>query len=322
MKIIKNATIYKATLPSNDALTKHVEEAIFTDITPAMLSTSGFVLNKATGALVSRIGGDLGVALTVRHDEKILPRGAVNAAIDKAMAEAIEAKGELLTKEEVEDVKARTYSHLVATALVKTTTITGLYHRESELLVVLTPSKAMASIFINRLINAVGSVKTSTINVSDVRGGLTTRLKNYLAGAEAAFDGFNLGDSCVLKGDTGKASFDLDNLDTARQGLSEGLAAKMMVERLELEHGSMSFKLTHDFSLRGITYFGELTEDEQTERDDMDSGQVWAAEAAIQLLQLSAAVGALCELFGYNEERDAPKGEGEQEAEEAADAEV
>ena len=320
MKIIKNATIFKADLPSTEALAKHIEQAQFSEISPTMTSTSGFVPNRVTGELVTPIAG--GFALTLRQDEKILPAASVKAAVDKAAAEAIEAKGELLTDDEFAVVEERTRANLIASALVRTTSITALYYREDSTLVVLTPAKSKAQEFVDRLVQAVGSVETRTINISDIRGGLTTRLKKRLSGDEAAFDGFNLGDSCVLKGDAGKASFDLENLSIAHQGLIEAMEAGMVVERLELEHGTMSFKLAHDFTLRGITYFGELTEDELAERDDFDRAALWRTEAATQLVQLAAAIRALCDLLGYNEERDAPKGEGEQEAEGAADVEV
>lgn len=314
MKIIKTATVYKATLPSTQALEKHLAEIPFAPISEVMVSQAGFVNNETTGELVTPIPG--GYSFTMRYDEKILPAKAVKRAIKEKLAKAAEEADAPLTEEEEAKLTDSVRAELIANALVKTTIVTAFYCVADEMLIVHTSSKRHADRLVNLLIQAAGSVTTTTIHVSDVKGGLTTRLKNHLAGAERAFDGFNLGDSCVLKGDAGKATFDLENLDTARQGLSEALEAKMIVERLELEHGTMSFKLTSDFSIRGIVFFGELTEDEQQEREDFDTAQLWRTEASIQMLQLVAAIKALCDLLGYQEDRDAPKEAGEDQQEE------
>ncbi|MNZ81436.1 DNA translocase FtsK [compost metagenome] len=73
----------------------------------------------------------------------------------------------------------------------------------------------------------------------------------------------------------------------------------MQVELMELVHEGVSFKLTHDFKLRAISFHGELTEDEEEQREDADDAFLWRIEAATQLLQLVATIKALCDLFEY-----------------------
>ncbi|MNL06487.1 DNA translocase FtsK [compost metagenome] len=91
----------------------------------------------------------------------------------------------------------------------------------------------------------------------------------------------------------------MSNLDDARQGLLEGLKGDMQVELMELVHEGVSFKLAHDFKLRSIDFHGELTEDEEDQRDNADAAYLWRIEAATQLLQLVATIKALCDLFEY-----------------------
>ena len=299
MKIIKTAIVFKAELPRAELLAKHVEELPFVPVGETFVSSIGFVPNPVTGELVTTIEG--GLSVTLRYDEKILPKPAVRAAIQEKIEALEDQKGFELTNDERAEAEERVMADLISKALVKSTVVNAFYLTSEGFLIVPTTNKDMAQRVIHALIKVCGSVTTQTIHVNNIKGGLTARLGNYLDGHEDAFDGFSLGDSCLLRHKSNKASFDLDNLDAARQGLRESIDAEMEVERMELVHGTMSFKLTKDFHLRGISFFGELTEDEMNERADLDGAALWRTEAAVQLLQVSAAIKALCDLLGYKE---------------------
>ena len=297
MKIIKSAITYKAELPRAEVMAEHLKEIPFEPVGETFISRASFVPNPATGELLTSIDG--GFSITVRYDEKILPKAAVRAAIAEAQKKYEEEIGEL-DKEQAAALAERVTADLIAKALVKTSTVNAFYHTEKQLLIV-PASKNLANVVINLLIKACGSVKTSTIHVDDIKGGLTTRLRSHLDGAEDAFQGFKLGESCLLKHKSEKVSFDLANLDHAKQGLGEALNSEMQVERMELVHGEMSFKLAKDFRISGIDYFGELTEEEMDEREDWDGAMIWRTEASVQMLQLVAAIDQLCHVFGYKE---------------------
>lgn len=298
MKLLKNAIVYKAELPRNELLAQHLQEVPFTPVGETLISSGGFIPSPVTGELLTPIEG--GCVFTVRYDEKILPKAAVKAAITAALAQA-EAEDGPLDEDEQGALMERVTGELIAKALVKTTVVNVFYSAADQYLVVPTSSKNLANVAISLLIKACGSVKTSTIHVDNIKGGLTTRLKNHLAGIEDAFEGFKLGESCLLKHKSEKVSFDLANLDHAKQGIAEALKAEMQVERMEMVHGQMSFKLAKDFRITGIDYFGELTEDEMAERDGWDAAMIWRAEASVQLLQLADAIEQLCKVFGYKE---------------------
>jgi recombination associated protein RdgC len=301
VKIIRNAIVYKAELPAIDLLAGHLAEKPFEPIGETFINRAGFVPDKISAELITPISG--GLSFLVRFDEKILPKASVDAAVTEEQ-KAVEEEGIEMTKELKAQIKERVYAELVAKALVQTTYIRAFYFTADQYLVVNTTNKNHAALVISMLIQVVGSVKTQTIHVANVKGGLTVRLKNYIAGNREAFDGFKVGESCLLKLEKNKASFDLENLDHARAGINESLEKGMEVERMELVHGEMSFKLTKDFHLRGISFFGELSEDEQTEREEFDAVEMWKVEAAAQLLQVAAAIRGLCDLLGYKEPAD------------------
>lgn len=308
MNLLKNAIIFSAELPSRDLMLNHLAEIPFAPVGETMVSRAGFIPNVTTGELVTPIEG--GYSFSVRLDEKMLPKAAVRRAIGDAIQAY--ADEEELDVSELEDnlvgqIEERTMVKLIANALIKTTIVHCFYSESAQYLIVPTTSKPLAQTVMSLLIKAVGSVKTSTIHVSNIKGGLTTRLKNFLGtdeddGIESAFDGFKLGDSCLLKLKADKAKFDMDDLTAASAGLREALNAEMEVELMELVHQGVAFKLTHDFKLRGIQFLNELTEDELAQLEEADSAFAWRLTAAIQLLQVVALIDAICALFEYKRE--------------------
>ncbi|HEY6612713.1 MAG TPA: recombination-associated protein RdgC [Pseudomonas sp.] len=316
MKIITNAIVYKATLPEAAALVEHLAEMPFHAIPENLIASNGFIPTAATGELVTPLAG--GLCFTLRRDEKILPSKAVSAAIaaevERVEAELSEEAGEPV-KVEGDDYKAlkeRVRDELIAKALHTSTVTTCFYHADSRLLIVPVTNKKLAATIIGALVQACGAVETTTIHVSDVKGGLTTRLQRYFGDGETgAFEGFKLGDSVVMKGDMGKASFDLENLDHGKQGVLESLGKGLIAERLELvRNDAVSFRLTHQFDLRRIEFLGELSEEQAEEQEDWDFAYRWRHEAAVQMALLADVLQALCDLFGYQEpERTEPEGE-------------
>ena len=60
-----------------------------------------------------------------------------------------------------------------------------------------TTNKNIAGMAVAMLVKVVGSVKTETINISDIKNGLTTRLKNYINGVANA-EGLTVGNYIQL----------------------------------------------------------------------------------------------------------------------------
>jgi recombination associated protein RdgC len=305
MKLITNAIVYQADLPTLELVAQHLADFPFEPVGPAFVSRAGFIENKATGELVTPIEG--GFSFTVRIDEKILPKSAVRRAQDDAVREYCEQNS--ITAEELDEdtdafIRDGKLSSLIENALIKTTVVHAFYSAEHKFLIVPTTAKPAANTVINLLIQAVGSVKTSTIHVADIKGGLTTRMKKHLLGDDEAFDGFEIGQSLLLKGvaeaKSDKLKIDMGDLDLAKAAMTEALEERAMrIETMELVRNGVRFKLTDDFRLRGIDFEGELTEEEEQEREEADAAYLWRVEAAAQLVQLVDTIIALCDLFEY-----------------------
>ena len=310
MRLIKNAIVYRASLPDAEALALHLAEKPFTPVLESHQSSCGFIPHPTTKELVSQFPG--GYAFRMRLDAKPISKRAIDLATWEKVQAQQEELGRELVREEVDAIKVALVEEAVKTTLPERAELDAYYHIESRTLLVPTTSKDMASRMLFMLIEACGAVETSTIHVSNIKGGLTTRLQDYFGNDNSeAFDGFKLGDSVVMKSPQGRASFDLDNLDHARAGLLEALKAEMQAERLELCHAdTVNFKLTKDFHLRGISFIADESADEV---DIEDATELWQHHAGMQVLLLVATVQALCDLFGY-QEKEAGEADAEQQA--------
>lgn len=298
MRLIKNAIVYRASLPSAKALADHLAEKPFTPVPESQRTSCGFIPHPITNELVSKFPD--GYAVRMRLDTKPISKRAIRLAAGEKTQAQQEALGRTLTREEADEIEVALIEAAVKTTLPERIEVDAFYHIESHTLLVASTSKEVSSNLLGLLVEACGAVETSTIHVSNIKSGLTTRLYEYFENDNSpAFDGFKIGDSVAMKGKAGRASFDLENLDHAREGLVEAINTGMEVERMELCHAdTVNFKLTKDFHLRGISFLVNETEDEPEFEDGVEQ---WQHHAGMQTLLLVATVNALCELFGYQE---------------------
>ena len=295
MKLIKNAFIYRIDLPSADALENHLAEIRHRDILPSEFSNAGFVPAQENDLVANYDGG---IAFAVRHDEKILPSSVVNEETKRRVKEIEDANDCRVSKVERQAIKEQVTVDLLKVSHVRTRTITSFYHPASRFLIVPVSSRQQAAVVTSLLVRAVGAAKTTTINVSDVKGGLTTRLNEYLAsfGDTDAFGKFSLSPEVWLKGEGGKVSYQIESIEAADKGLIEALNGGMKVEAVRLGYGPASFKLTSDFTFKSVRF---AEPEDNMEHEVMLAH--WKHEAAIQVLGMVQAIEALCELFDYKE---------------------
>lgn len=301
MKLIKSATLYKMDLPAADLVAQHLEERRFTEMTSLEMTHHGFAPIEETGELLTVFPG--GFAFGFRIDAKLLPSSVVSTEV-KARVERIEQEqGYKPGKKQRREIREQVIDDLLPKALVKTTNLTIFYDTEHQILVVPTTSMTTADTVTGAMIHAIGSIKTSTIHVSDAKHGLTTRLRSYIAGQDHdAFGEFKPDDKVVLKGEAGSVSVTASDLDTVSEGIVEALGAGLTVDAIRLYHGrdddavGLSFVLGQDFRIRSID-FGAKPDTEGTEA--MTNAEKWQHEASVQMLQLIKAVTHLCDLLGY-----------------------
>lgn len=291
MKIIKNAFVYRISLPAVALLQDHLASMQHRPILETEGYAAGFVL--LHGEQVLPFAG--GFAFALQYDEKLLPASVINEEAKRRVAAQELVTGYKLAKPERQAIKEQVVVDLLRVSHVRSKTITAFYHVESQLLFVNTSSKHMAAVLTSRLVQAVGSAKTTTINISDVKGGLTTRLADYLAnfGQSEAFGEFDLHPEVWLKGETGKVTYQISELGDGDKGLIEALNTGMRVEAVRLGYGPVSFKLTGDFAFKAVRF----EDAEPADHDDVVAE--YTHECAVEVFAFVQALEALCTLFDY-----------------------
>lgn len=294
-KLIKNAIVYSAELPDADVLRTHLQQERFSEMTSLEWSSAGFVEIPATGELVSTF--EDGLAFAVRYDTKILPAGVIRAETEKRVKAIESAEFRKLSKKDKLAIKEQVTDDLLAKALTKTAIVTCYYEPKKQYLVVPVSSKQLADVVTGQLVHAVGSVKTTTINISNVKLGLTTKVGEWLADAESDTFGWDLqpGGHVKMVGEAESVSFDMTALDKARAGIEEALAKDFQVAELGMVFQERtSFRLTHEFRFKGFEFDYEPTEAE-------DKREAWNWDASLQLLEIGCLIDAMCDLLGYKE---------------------
>jgi recombination associated protein RdgC len=292
MKLIKNALVYKAELPGASALEKHLEEQLFTEPLELSAGSVGFVSRSGEG-LVDVFHG--GLAFTVRIDEKIIPAGAVKTELEKRVKALCEETGRVrIGKKERAEIKDMIILSFRAKALVKSTQVTCFYDTDKQYLIVPVTSRTTASLIVNLLISAVGSVTTQTIHVSDVKHGLTTRMDAWLKDDPHAFGNFYPTADVALTHGSEKLTVQMESLSNAKAALEKAFATGFTIKSMRLSSSEdVSFRLTSDFAFKSIK-FPVVPVEENIE-------DAWLHEASVQVLNMSAIISELCDMMGYQE---------------------
>lgn len=302
MNLIKSASVYRCTMPEAPGiLAAHLEEMPFRELQPAEFGRTSFVPPlEAYGDLALRFEG--GYAFAVRYDEKIVPASVTSAEAKKRISEIEAQEGRRLGRKERQEIRERVFASLVLRALVRTTVVTCFYLPADRLLVVPTTAKAAIGRVLENLVKVMGSLKATTIYVSEAKNGLTTRLDTYLEEGciGGAFDGFSVGANCKLRNPDGRRfAFKLNvELGEALQGLREAISGGAKVEELELIHedAGVTFRLSADFKIKGVG-----SDLESKASDFNDALDHWEHEASVQTLAFAVVVNDLCALLDYKE---------------------
>lgn len=298
---MKNIITFRAELPTAKALAEHLLELPFTELEENDFSRTGFVPNPVTQELVSTFEG--GYSVCLQYDEKILPAAAVKSEVDKRVAAIEESDGRAVKRKEREQIKDMVLNELVKRALSRSTLIYAYYHIESRYLYVVTSSKDLSQRLVHCLLKCVGSIKTETINVTDVKHGLTTRLTALINGGNEryTFGEFEVGDSCKLVRKFDKEDKETINYTGVMVKYCDELLVRLGdgfgVESLALNIQGLSFKLNLDFQMKSLAWAG----DEDTEQDE-DLVQAWMDDAATKVFILNHASSLLVQMLEYREE--------------------
>ena len=297
MQILNNAIVFKASLPSAEALADHMLELPFHEVQSNHKSSYGFVVSEITGEMVTPMAGVDGFSINVRIDDKVIPPSVVNKKV-KDRIKDIEAFGEVITSKRKGEVKTEVIYEMLPTAFAKTSIVTAYYERETGYLVIDTTRKSIASLVVSMLVKVCGSVTTETINVSDVKLGVTAKLRNLIDTEDFdSFDGFDVGEFCSLKKvETGeKKIYEGSSLTGDRaEDIVSDIDSGFVVENVQLSRNDVKFKLTSDFCFKQFK-FGKA----EIEADD--EAYSWRNESTSRFVLVSSVITAMCNLVGYKD---------------------
>lgn len=294
MNLIKNAICFATELPPVEELKAGIESMLFADVPEALIESLGFVLNPVTCELVTPLHN--GLSFTVRHDKKVIPKGVIDKETNKRVTDAEEKLERELTRTEKSAIKQDVIVNLAKKAMVETKLYTSYYHQADKLLIVDCVSSPLASRIAGLLVTALGTIKTATIHVSDLKHGLTTRLKSYQGGDKQAFNGMQVGHEVKVRNPIGNEVNTYAGIDVFEsEELKRSLENNYDVDSLRFTNGICNIKLTKDFQMKNIVW--SMPEQETAEDEVIDKPFSWRHEADVQITLLAAFSRTLCDMF-------------------------
>lgn len=302
-QLIKAAIVYSAELPADEHLEQHLKENAFTEMTSLQLRSAGFAAFDS-GLYTAPFPG--GVAFKVRVDEKIIPASALHQEVERMALETLRMTGRKPGKKERKELKDAALLSLAVRAFSRTSIITCFYERATQYLIVPTTSKKLSDTINSTLVHAVASMKTTTINVSGIKHGLTARMAKWLENDDEAFGEFNPSGDASLAIEKRRITVKMGHLLTAKEGLQEAISKGFQVTSLGFCHTDtgVEFRLTDAFHFKGVVF---LTE--PGEADDW-----FAAQAAIEVAEFSKVITELCNMMAYQEPEEGEAAEAEEGA--------
>lgn len=300
---IRNAIIYSAELPDANAMAEHLAKLTFTPITENGFSSSGFEACSFTGELATPLVGVDGYFFTMRFDAKIIPNDVIASMLADEVKAFAERNGRPASKKDRQNLKEAIIQNMLPTAPIRTKRITAYYDRSSKLLFVNTTNKGLASKLMSLTVHAVGSVKTSTIHISDLSNGLSVRLKAYLAGDKEAFspefapvERVKLFKK-IADSEKQVISYRIDQLEIVADAITARIDDFYRVSDIQIEAGAASFLLNDAFQFRGI----QLPSNDEEADSVEDLAFSFRSQVTAELLMISESAQSMLKLFGYKE---------------------
>lgn len=303
--MIKNAIVYRAQLPDSIHMIRHLqgrEPRPLQDFEAARVSFA----TATAGGISPAATFHGGYWIRMQVDEKVVPASIVKQETDKEVERIKQENGiKKMHLAERTEIKERVYLSMLETALVKTSFVRAYYHVGSQLLFVDTPTKKRAGQLLDALIKLTESVKTTTIHISDVAKGITTRLHDLVAGvSDEPFGPFTVRDTVKLVRTDERITFvdyDVANSHEIQELLVKGFE----VAEIKLDYNGHEFKLTGDFKFKGFTW----SKIEDTGEDEVEREINRAFDEVVILVEI---IEHLCGMMEYTlPEAGADQGDGE-----------
>lgn len=270
----KNALIYRlkkeSVITSEDYVQKlagELEKLHFTPCTSRDFSTCGWVppLGELSDQLYHFANGQL--LLTLRKEEKILPKPVITEELNKRVAKLESEQGRHLKKTEKDSIRDDVIYSLLPRAFTKSSTISIWINIPSSLVIVDAGSASRAEYALAILRKTVGSLPVMPLMMyNPIHVTLTEWVKTG-----SLPPGFSLGEEAELKailGDGGAGRFIKQEL--VSDEIMTHIEAGKYVTQLSLGwQNRISFKLTDSFSIKRIKFYDDiLSQNDDIDRED------------------------------------------------------
>lgn len=270
---IKNAIVYSVVMPPIETVAEQLALRPFAEALPHLTSSTGFIINENTNQLVTDFPG--GFMFILRRDDKIIPTEVINrsfSARQKAWEANLDRK---LTKDEKLSIKQTVVADLAVHAYSNTKLVHCFYLLKTGTLILDTTSNDLADTTLSVLVGTLGKLETKTLHVSDLKHGLTTRLKAYTdeddLDSMKAFGSLIVGTEVSMKRDEGNDEFTAKNVEVQiSKEIREALNNGCQVTAMRLSDGAVDVRLTKDFKLQSMKWVDQPErEDEDQSRDEV-----------------------------------------------------
>lgn len=297
---MKQAIIFKAKLPNLENIEKLVSEFCFTPVGDMSSGSHGFEFSdKVTEKYASVFNG--GYSLNYRLDQKIIPSSVIKEKLIEKVEQLERQLERPLKRAEKLNLKDDILQEMLPVALVKTQRVKIYYSEKTETLYVATSNQKKAQLCVSQLVKAMGSLKTSTIHIDNIKVGLAAKIKESMIGeseGKGDFGNFYLGGALVLvNSQKDKISYTLEDLEACSQDIVAQIESGYITKQVQLNYdGSIFFKVNDSFAFSGIKLLEELDDD-----DFEDKQSKLNHETALIVQLMDGMVKELCEIFEYKD---------------------
>lgn len=297
---MKNVIAFDVTLPAMAQLEEALKKKILPPMTDHSYSVAGFVPHPQGDGEQFVLSFEGGVSFALTVEEKVIPASFVAKRLHQELLAYKESRGiealDHIPRKVRSELKEKVMVSLLPQALSKSKTVIVYYRMNEKLLLVDDSSDVWASLVIRHLIHVFGTLKTTTIHVSNLKSGLQARLKDLVLNNNlTAFDGLNVGGRAKLQLEKEKIAFDQTAMDEDQ--MAELMRKGYQVIELELYDADLSIVFTHDFILKRIEFLNAV----ETESFEHPF-ELWQHETSVKTLLISNLLNKLSKLFGFENE--------------------
>ena len=298
----KNLQIYRFTQPVElDAQTlgQQLAESAFVPCGSQDMERSGWVppLGRHGSELVHATNGYL--MLCARRQEKVLPPGAINEALEEKALEIETREARQLPRKERRALRDEVYFSLLPKALLRSTLQYAYIAPREGLLIVDAASPKRAEDLLQQLRDSLGSL--SVIPLASKHQPLEVMTRWVADGRGAS--GFEIGEECELRDNNDvNATIRCRKQDLASAEIVNHLKTGMHVSKLALGwQQRVEFVIDDKLVIRRLR-FSDLVQEQANEVEADDAATRFDVDFAIMSLELSRFIAALTDAFGGVEE--------------------